>query len=561
MNEPSEATKARARGAIRKYLDAYNVIDEYIERNASYPVILAALSTEREDAERPLREALEYVLPIIEVIGRTGICSQGGEQTGNQEHVWEAEKIILKALNQTKGGDEPCPPSQEAHQGTSNAASNVQPVAAAKPAVTTFDPTGHDWPEDFSHENGNYYCHCIECGNEFRGHKRRVVCKKCAKHAPPAVTPSADVTTAGRKHLVESAGYWYRAAHNAAREELLYDGVMAMENAYNHVENALAAARDEFKVVERERDEARRERDKIAEGHAWLADKRDEALSQRDQARVELRVMLDERTAARDALSTEREDAERPLRDGNEKLREIAAQLLVQIKASMGMSWPGYPIIVHAEEYLNQIKGGETPVAAAKPHNPDNLTPEQVGVAYGWRLLDEDEVISVPVAEHCCEAWSKGFERWMISNVTGQNKVLTYRTRLTRSELRKAPGLPEEPISNDSGEGKAPRALAGATVIPVGSQALPPVPFSGEPVTKCQPSSERPAVTPSADAPTPESDEMERQLGCRSNTRAALRIACDFARNLERRAIAAEQRLREIAKRLDALTAWVNVHE
>lgn len=36
-----------------------------------------------------------------------------------------------------------------------------------------------DWREDFSHENGNYHCHCANCGNIFTGHKRRVQCKLC----------------------------------------------------------------------------------------------------------------------------------------------------------------------------------------------------------------------------------------------------------------------------------------------------------------------------------------------------------------------------------------------
>ena len=35
------------------------------------------------------------------------------------------------------------------------------------------------WPEDFEHENGNYFCNCIKCKEMFIGHKRRVVCKEC----------------------------------------------------------------------------------------------------------------------------------------------------------------------------------------------------------------------------------------------------------------------------------------------------------------------------------------------------------------------------------------------
>lgn len=37
-----------------------------------------------------------------------------------------------------------------------------------------------DWPEDSSHENGNYECRCVGCGRHFIGHKRRVECKVCA---------------------------------------------------------------------------------------------------------------------------------------------------------------------------------------------------------------------------------------------------------------------------------------------------------------------------------------------------------------------------------------------
>lgn len=36
-----------------------------------------------------------------------------------------------------------------------------------------------DWPEDFAHENGNYFCTCIGCKVTFTGHKRRVLCKVC----------------------------------------------------------------------------------------------------------------------------------------------------------------------------------------------------------------------------------------------------------------------------------------------------------------------------------------------------------------------------------------------
>jgi len=43
---------------------------------------------------------------------------------------------------------------------------------------STYDE--RSWPEDASHENGNYSCCCCHCGRMFMGHKRRVSCKVCA---------------------------------------------------------------------------------------------------------------------------------------------------------------------------------------------------------------------------------------------------------------------------------------------------------------------------------------------------------------------------------------------
>lgn len=45
-----------------------------------------------------------------------------------------------------------------------------------------------DFTEDFGHENGNYECLCSTCRNTFVGHKRRVVCKVCARAAVPKWT-------------------------------------------------------------------------------------------------------------------------------------------------------------------------------------------------------------------------------------------------------------------------------------------------------------------------------------------------------------------------------------
>lgn len=42
------------------------------------------------------------------------------------------------------------------------------------------DCRARNWTEDAGHENGRYSCRCIECGHDFIGHKRRVVCRLCA---------------------------------------------------------------------------------------------------------------------------------------------------------------------------------------------------------------------------------------------------------------------------------------------------------------------------------------------------------------------------------------------
>jgi hypothetical protein len=46
-----------------------------------------------------------------------------------------------------------------------------------------------DWPEDASHENGQYECACCVCGNRFTGHKGRVLCKPCDEESRKPLYP------------------------------------------------------------------------------------------------------------------------------------------------------------------------------------------------------------------------------------------------------------------------------------------------------------------------------------------------------------------------------------
>lgn len=74
------------------------------------------------------------------------------------------------------------------------------------------------------------------------------------------------------------------------------------------------------------------------------------------------------------------------------------------------------------------------------PHNPDNLTDEQVQTAEGWRLLDEDEIELNSLRDiDVKEIWY--MDKW--NPASCKFPEYTYRTRLSRAELRKARGLEE----------------------------------------------------------------------------------------------------------------------
>lgn len=64
-------------------------------------------------------------------------------------------------------------------------ATHAPPAAdGVGPAFPRVPSLPGNWPEDATHENGDYECTCCHCGATFYGHKRRVTCKVCA--TPPA---------------------------------------------------------------------------------------------------------------------------------------------------------------------------------------------------------------------------------------------------------------------------------------------------------------------------------------------------------------------------------------
>jgi hypothetical protein len=76
-----------------------------------------------------------------------------------------------------------------------------------------------DWPEDFAHENGNYRCRCISCGDSFNGHKRRAVCRVCHDKAVAwwaSLTP--DQATAEHEKQQQAVREWVDA-HSSPNEK------------------------------------------------------------------------------------------------------------------------------------------------------------------------------------------------------------------------------------------------------------------------------------------------------------------------------------------------------
>lgn len=95
------------------------------------------------------------------------------------------------------------------------------------PAETTGRQDGEkiteaDWTEDFGRENGDYLNQCSECGVQFCGHKRRVICRVCAaatqnqKHTPVTRAQPAASDAGERMELAERA---YKEGYSTARFE------------------------------------------------------------------------------------------------------------------------------------------------------------------------------------------------------------------------------------------------------------------------------------------------------------------------------------------------------
>jgi hypothetical protein len=134
---------------------------------------------------------------------------------------WDKDSWMNLTVNwncdRVGGGLYPC--------GTLRVRCRRKDLPAKQPA--TVSP--NDWPEDASHENGNYESVCLICHCKFTGHKRRVFCRQCVnKKEQPATKrvpvrlwcPYRLLNKGGSyqlrvTHADETHGSWYEILHDA----------------------------------------------------------------------------------------------------------------------------------------------------------------------------------------------------------------------------------------------------------------------------------------------------------------------------------------------------------
>jgi len=107
----------------------------------------------------------------------------------------------------------------------------------------------------------------------------------------------------------------------------------------------------------------------------------------------------------------------------------------------LGKAWEG------------DIKKTSPTPTSSNQHNPENLTPEQVGVEYGWRLLDKDETgpkFNNSISLIAIEGWNS-VDTWNNTGNRGNLREVTYRTKLSKEDLAIARGLKPKKRSSSFG--------------------------------------------------------------------------------------------------------------
>lgn len=126
-----------------------------------------------------------------------------------------------------------------------------------------------------------------------RAEANQSACKAIDAISTALSTPASQdgETKGGRKHLVMTAGYWFEGSRKSQREGKSGEAVMCMENAYNHVENALYAANAHIAEVEREN---RNLNETVARLTSELGKAESQATAQHDAALARVKELEDD---------------------------------------------------------------------------------------------------------------------------------------------------------------------------------------------------------------------------------------------------------------------------
>lgn len=265
-----------------------------------------------------------------------------------------------------------------------------------------------------------------------------------------------------REHQIKTAAE-RTASQLAVVNERVVDRLVE-EKRQLRVENnaqylARVAAESQLAEVTKERNKSKADRQRWVDSWHFdterLTAERDAALADAASARTAMSDAIRRETRLRDAVKCEIADLDDIIIGidiQHPVTRESIQRQMQRLNAALSHQPKGGES--NMQEFHTDLGGSMTPQPgkpviadgpiplASQAHNPDNLSQEQVGVADGWRLLDVDEVKNVPeVFLRDIQLWLG--TKWDGTKWRGAGVGDTYRTRLSRVELRKARGLPD----------------------------------------------------------------------------------------------------------------------
>lgn len=155
--DPSHAEALEARlDSMRKLLEG--VLGKTLDSPESGVAdMVAALAQAEKSGESVTQDAVECIIDLA----------------GMQQQL-DAKQAVIDRLML-----EYCPDEMTVEQ-VAEWGKHQVPVAFGYKLLKDTTHGQRSWPEDASHENGNYYNTCCDCDRVFTGHKRRHICRVCA---------------------------------------------------------------------------------------------------------------------------------------------------------------------------------------------------------------------------------------------------------------------------------------------------------------------------------------------------------------------------------------------